>query len=372
MAHAFRGYLRSDGSAGTRNHIGIISSVICSSVVTNEIAEQVPGSVPIVHANGCAQLGDDFQVTKNMLSGAAGNPNFYGSLIVGLGCETNQVAGLLKAIPKTKPIEGFSIQQMAGGKNTIERGVSIAGNWAQNALEEERAELPLSLLTVGIVTEDIDESALQTMGPIVSGIVDLLLNEGATVVCGLTKTLEPAGSEILTKRDNMELRNRLNTVGESLNRRRWEEAKQYDGTRFTDENRKLAKLEAGLLGGNEVRSLLGYNEKPAESGLHLIKASGSIVETLSNFASVGCTLSIIISKRGILTSSNIFPCITVVPKSDNEAANEFADFEVSIHDAEPQVLSLFNKLKAVSSGEFTKLEEYELGEFAIPHTGTTF
>lgn len=371
MTHTFLGYKRSDGSVGTRNHIGIISSVICSSVVTNEIADQVSGTVPIVHANGCAQLGDDFQVTKNMLSGAAENPNFYGALLVGLGCETNQVAGLLKTIPKTKPIEGFSIQQMAGGRNTIERGVSIAKGWSKEAQEEERKELPVSHLKIGIVTEDIDEASLQTVRSVVSGFSDLLIEKGATVVFGLTKTLEPAGDVLADKASNPSLKNELTHLGEALSRRRWEEAKSYDRLHFSEENRKIAKLEAQLLGNNEIQSVLNYNEKPEGAGLHLIKSSGSIVETLSNFASVGCNIALIISKRGVLTSSNILPCITVVPDNADDA-NGFVDYGITAGEIEQQVTGLFHKLRSISSGELTKLEEYELGEFAIPHIGTTF
>ena len=372
MTDTFWGYLRSDGSVGTRNHIGIISSVICSSVVTNEIADKVSGSIPIVHANGCAQLGDDFQVTKNMLSGAAENPNFYGALLVGLGCETNQVAGLLKSIPKTKPIEGFSIQQMAGGRNTIERGVSIADGWSREAQEEERKELPVSHLKIGIVTEDIDEASLQTVSPVVSGFLNLLIENGATVVFGLTKTLEPAGDLIADKASNPKLKSELRYLGEALSRRRWDEAKQYDRIRFSEENLKMAKREAQLLGNNEIQSLLNYNEKPERAGLHLIKVSGSIVETLSNFASVGCNISLIISKRGVLTSSNILPCITVVPDNADGHPHEFVDYGIMEGEIEQQVTSLYNKLLSVSSGQLTKLEEYELGEFAIPHIGTTF
>src|SRR5690625_2426785 len=109
MKNTFEGYVRSDGTAGTRNHIGIVSSVICSSIVTNEISEKVKGAVPIIHSNGCAQLGDDFQVTKDMLVGVASNPNLYASLLVGLGCDTNQISDLLDGIPKTKPIKEIGI-----------------------------------------------------------------------------------------------------------------------------------------------------------------------------------------------------------------------------------------------------------------------
>src|SRR5699024_4621985 len=114
---------RDDGKVGTRNFVGIVSSVICSSAVVREISERVSGTIPIVHGNGCAQLGDDFKLTKNMLIGMSSSPNIHSALLVGLGCETNQVGGLLRNIPKVKPIEGIGIQQLAGGTNTIEKGV---------------------------------------------------------------------------------------------------------------------------------------------------------------------------------------------------------------------------------------------------------
>src|SRR5699024_12362998 len=127
MKHTFEGYIRSDGTVGTRNHIGIVSSVIWSSIVTSEISEKVQGAIPIIHSNGCAQLGDDFQVTKNMLVGVASNPNLYASLLVGLGCETNQISGLLESVRKSKHLKRIGIQLMAGVENTIESGVSIVG-----------------------------------------------------------------------------------------------------------------------------------------------------------------------------------------------------------------------------------------------------
>src|SRR5699024_1466204 len=128
MRH-FNGYLRNDGSVGTRNFIGIVSSVICSSIVVNEVSREVESAIPIVHSNGCAQLGDDFKTTKNMLVGVATKPNLYASLLIGLGCETNQISGLLKSIPKIKPLKGIGIQQLAGGSNTIESGISNANKW---------------------------------------------------------------------------------------------------------------------------------------------------------------------------------------------------------------------------------------------------
>lgn len=373
MTYTFKGFPRSDGSIGIRNHIGIISTVICSSVVTDEIANQVPDSVSIVHTNGCAQLGDDFQVTKNMLSGVAENPNIYGALLVGLGCETNQVGGLLSNIPKIKPIEGFSIQQMEGGENTITKGVSIGKSWANEAKRLKRKDQPLSDLKIGLITEDIDETSLKAVTPVISGLINLLNKNGATIIYGITNTLEPAADLISENAINSVLSDKIKHLGENLKRERWEDTKkQYKDIEFSEYIKNKAEMQTLLLGENKIQSLLNYNEKPLNSGLHLIKASSSIVETLSNFASIGCHISLTISKREVLTSSNLLPCLTVVPKNKDSTTNQFVDYEVTQENTDDQVNSLIDKIISISSGELTKLEEYELGEFAIPHVGTTF
>src|SRR5699024_7841687 len=108
-----------------------------------EVSREVESAIPIVHSNGCAQLGDDFKTTKNMLVGVATNPNLYASLLIGLGCETNQISGLLKSIPKIKPLKGIGIQQLAGGSNTIESGISIANKWNDEIKQENRVSVPI-------------------------------------------------------------------------------------------------------------------------------------------------------------------------------------------------------------------------------------
>src|SRR5699024_3622596 len=193
MNYSFEGFKRADGTAGTRNYVGIVSSVICSSAVVREISEKVSMTIPIVHANGCAQLGDDFTLTSDMLVGVSSNPNFHSALLVGLGCETNQVSGLLKQIPKTKPIKGIGIQQLAGGTNTIQKGASIAELWAKEAMKQKRTTFPLSSLTVGILNVDSDQDSFSKTSPIIGEVVDRLIENNAKVVMGLSKTLEPAG-----------------------------------------------------------------------------------------------------------------------------------------------------------------------------------
>ncbi|MBY0223179.1 UxaA family hydrolase [Sporosarcina aquimarina] len=372
MSYTFKGYLRKDGSAGTRNHIGIISSVICSSTVTNDIASKVDGAVSIIHSNGCAQLGDDFNVTKSMLSGVAENPNFYSNLLIGLGCETNQVSGLLATIDKSKPIEGFSIQQMAGGTNTAAKGVAIAGEWSKEITEEKRMELPISKLTVGIITIDIDEQKLKAITPVVSALIDTLLKNDSTVVSSLTRTLEPGGDYLAEKAEDMRAKVELRTLSKGLNRRRWESDKDYALRSFSAEERSLAAEEARLLGSHRLEGLLDINEKPGGKGLYLLKSSENIVESLSNFASVGCNVALIVSADGVLVTSNVIPCISIAPQDDSQSPRDYVDIYIGNDDKEQQIAALLEKLIQVSSGELTALEAYELGEFAIPHIGTTF
>lgn len=374
MDTTFKGFLREDGSVGTRNYIGVISSVICSSVVTRAIADAVPMAVPITHTNGCGQLGEDFLVTKNMLSGISRNSNIYGALLVGLGCETNQVSNLLKTIPHTKPIEGFTIQELAGGKNTVERGVSIAKKWSNEANAIDRETFSLSQLKVGVITKGLDGEALQTLQPVIGKVVDLLLANGATVLWGLNNSLEPAGKELAQKVSDPILKEALTGLSKSLARRRWDEEKEHLPVDYSEESHHQAIEEAKLLGNHDIKDLLYYNERPEKAGLYLIKSSDNIVETLSNFVSAGCNLSLVIAKEEVLTGSSVIPSMIVTASTatvEEGAHHGFIDFEVD-PDGKDQAQALYKKLLQISSGEKTKLEEYELGDFAIPHVGTTF
>lgn len=374
LDYFFNGYKRNDGKAGIRNHIGVICSVVCSSVVAREIAEKVPGAVPFVHGNGCAQLGDDFKLTKNMVAGVADNPNLYASLLVGLGCETNQVSGLLESIPKTKPVKGIGIQQLAGGENTINRGVELAEQWSQEVASQQRERLPISSLSVGILPVDLDEGSLEKAAPVIGGVVDRLVEQGANVLFGLSQSLEPAGLLLSQRSDDEEVSNRLKRAGGGLQRRRWKEVSNGSLTHdnFSEPEQTLASLEAEMTGTHTIKSVLGYSEIPAEKGLHLITVPSNIVEALSNMASSGCNLVLIVSNRGVLTGSLALPCMTIAPQHQNEVFDELIDYTVTSEPVSLQVEAVISEFLEICSGKQTCLEQLELGEFSIPHVGTTF
>ncbi|GGK02517.1 carbohydrate hydrolase [Lentibacillus kapialis] len=326
MNYSFEGFKRDDGTAGTRNYVGIVSSVICSSAVVREITDTVSGTIPIVHANGCAQLGDDFELTRNMLVGMSSNPNIYSALLVGLGCETNQVSGLLKRIPKTKPIKGIGIQQLAGGTNTIQKGVSIAETWAKEAAGQQRTTLSLSRLTVGIMNVDADQDSLTKTGPVIGEVVDKLVENDAKVVLGLSKTLESAGNLLSERMIDTTEKEKVIKSSKGLHRLRWKDPDiTTKDNEFTEEETKLATLESKTTGSVPINSVIDYGEIPKENGLYIMNISSNVVESLSKMASSGCNIVLIVSDRGVLTGSITLPCMTVTPQDNESSFDELID-----------------------------------------------
>lgn len=124
----FKGYRRTDGRVGVRNHVAILPGVLCSEVAARKISAQVPGTTFIYNPNGCGQCNFDTKVTLDILSGMISNGNVFAALIVGLGCETIQKSEYMKAInAKTdKPVYYIGIQEEGGIGKTVEAGVKIA------------------------------------------------------------------------------------------------------------------------------------------------------------------------------------------------------------------------------------------------------
>lgn len=374
MKYSFEGYSRDDGNAGTRNYVAIVSSVICSSAVVREISERVSGTISIVHSNGCAQLGDDLQLTKNMLVGVASNPNLHSALLVGLGCENNQVSGLVKSIPKIKPIKAIGIQELGGGENTINKGLLITEQWVKEAADQKRKTFPLSSLTVGILSVDLDFDSLTKVAPTIGEVVNRLVDEGVKVVMGLSKTLEPAGVLLSERVSKTEEKEKLIKASEGLQRLRWDNITKGSSTHdeFSEEQTKLAILESKMTGIKSINGILDYGEIPTNNGLHLTSISSNLVESLSKMASSGCSVVLMVSNRGILTGSVALPCLTIIPENNEKSFNELVDYTITEGNVNEHAEKIIKDLVEVCSGKQTKLEELDLGEFSIPHLGTTY
>ena len=146
MNEEFMGYERPKGKVGIRNKVMILSSVVCVNHVAQEISKKVENSIAITHPLGCGQFAVDFTNIQRTLSGLGTNPNIYGVIIIGLGCENMKSDALAKIIRRSKkPVEFFDVQDVQGGTiAAIEKGIDIGKRMATEASELKRIQ-PIQL-----------------------------------------------------------------------------------------------------------------------------------------------------------------------------------------------------------------------------------
>jgi altronate hydrolase len=217
-AATFQGIVRRDGpNAGrvaTRNYIGILSTVNCSATVARGIAghftaerlaefPNVDGVVALTHGSGCGMdtHGEGMQLLRRTLGGYAKHPNFAGVLIVGLGCEANQIGALLgaEALSESPLLRTFSIQDTGGTAKTIAKGVAMIGEMLPHANQVTREPVAASNIVVGLQCGGSDGYSGITANPALGAAVDRLVRHGGTAI--LSETPEIYGAEhLLTRR----------------------------------------------------------------------------------------------------------------------------------------------------------------------------
>lgn len=214
----FMGIVRPDGRVATRNYIGVLTSVNCSATAARAIADHfrrdvhpealaefpnVDGVVALTHGLGCAvdALGEPLQILRRTLAGYAKHPNFAAVLIVGLGCETNQISGLLEAhdLKENEYFHTFTIQETGGTAKTVAHGIEKIKRMLPEANAVEREPVSASHLTLGLQCGGSDGYSGITANPALGAAVDLLVRHGGTAI--LSETPEIYGAEhLLTRR----------------------------------------------------------------------------------------------------------------------------------------------------------------------------
>jgi altronate hydrolase len=210
----FEGIVRADRRVATRNYLGILSTVNCSATVAHGIADHIKlhglsafpnidGVVALTHGSGCGMdvNGESMQVLRRTLGGYARHANFAGVLIVGLGCEANQISALLGAeqLAEGAMLRTFSIQDTGGTAKTIARGVAMIEEMLPAANAVRRESVPASHLVLGLQCGGSDGYSGITANPALGAAVDLLVRHGGTAI--LSETPEIYGAEhLLTRR----------------------------------------------------------------------------------------------------------------------------------------------------------------------------
>jgi altronate hydrolase len=214
----FDGIVRADGRIATRNYVGILTSVNCSATVARAIADHfrrdtnprvlerfpnVDGVVALTHGGGCATAsdGEPLQVLRRTLGGYARHPNFASVLVVGLGCETNQINGMLEqeSLSTGAALHAFNIQDTGGTRKTVAHGIELVEWLLEDANRTRRTPVPASHIMVGLQCGGSDGYSGISANPALGAAVDRLVRHGGTAI--LSETPEIYGGEhLLTRR----------------------------------------------------------------------------------------------------------------------------------------------------------------------------
>jgi altronate hydrolase len=210
----FMGYVRPDGRVATRNYIGVISTVNCSASVSKYVASHftperlaafpnVDGIVPITHSVGCGMdsNGKGMDMLRRTIAGYVRHPNFAGIVIIGLGCEANQMDALFHAqgLEESPLLRPLVIQTVGGTRKTVEAGVAAVESMLPHANALTRSRVPASHITIGLQCGGSDGYSGITANPALGAACDLLVAHGGSVI--LSETPEIYGAEhLLTRR----------------------------------------------------------------------------------------------------------------------------------------------------------------------------
>ena len=381
------GYSRTNGEMGARNHVAIIPTAGCVNDFIRKIEQNVPGTVPILHHQGCAQLKPDLEQVTQILIGLGINPNVTGVLVVSLGCESIVSQEVVDGIASSgKPVALLSLQEEGGYTKALRKGIEVASLMCVEANAQERKPFSLEDLVLGIKCGASDTTSGLVANPVIGVVVDRVVDAGGTVIFG--ETTEIIGAEhILAKRAvNKRVAKRVYEVVERMEAKAKAMGVDMRGSQPTGGNIRggLTSIEEKSLGAivkggsRPLQGVLEYGERPTGKGLYFMDSPGMEIVYLTGPAAGG--VQVLLFSTG-LGAPQGFPLYPVVKVCGNErTANHLAehiDIDVSPVLRSEETLEeagnrLFTELVEVVSGKKTKAETlgfdstvdiYTLGSF---------
>jgi altronate hydrolase len=386
----FEGYVRPNGKTGTRNYIGILTSVNCSATVAKFIAEAVnrsdilkdypgiDGVAPFVHGTGCgmAAYGEGWELFRRVQWGYATHPNLGGVLMVGLGCEVFQIDRMKDeyGLVEGDHFQSMTIQATGGTKKTIEEGVERVKAMLPIAARARRETRPASEVTLALQCGGSDGYSGITANPSLGAAVDVLVKHGGTAV--LAETPEIYGAEHLLTRRAV---NRA--VGEKLVERIrwWEDYTAKNGGKM-DNNPSPGNKAGGLTtilekslgaaakgGSTTLRAVYEYAQPVNEKGFVFMDTPGYDPVGATGQVAGGSNVMCFTTGRGSAFGCKPTPSLKLATNSD-VYARMTDDMDINCGDVLDGVSvaqkgeEIFRRVLAVSSGERTKSEELGYGE----------
>jgi altronate hydrolase len=387
---AFRGYRRSDGRVGTRNELWVLNTVGCvnhaaeriARMASDRFAGQMDGIHAFAHPYGCSQLGDDLHHTQRVIAGLIRHPNAGGVLILGLGCENNQLDALLAlADPVDRErVRFFNTQDVI---DELEQGTSAVAELVARVAADRRSDVPVSELVLGHKCGGSDGLSGITANPLVGRIADRVTRLGGSVI--LTEVPEMFGAEqdlMDRAADESVFRGVVSMVNDFkqyfLNHGQPVYENPSPGNKAggltTLEEKSLGAIQKG--GRAVVTDVLRYGDKVRAKGLTLLESPGNDGVSSTAMVVSGATILLFTTGRGTPLG---FPVPTIKIASNSDIATKkphWIDFDAGRALAGATMAQLedelFALILAVASGErLANNERNGYREIAIWKDGVT-
>lgn len=385
----FMGYRRENGKVGTRNYIAIVTSVNCSATAARKIADafgpeelkdypNIDGVVAFVHGTGCgmADSGDGMDALQRVMWGYAKHPNHAGVLMLGLGCEINQIDWLLEVNDlKQGPLfHTMNIQDVAGLRITVEKGIERIWAMLPEANKSTREPCPVSELKVGLQCGGSDAWSGITANPALGYASDLIAAQKGTAL--LAETPEIYGAEHLLLQ-----RVRDKKTGDKLlGLIRWWEDYTERNKGSMDNNPSPGNKKGGLTtilekslgasakgGTSPLNAVYKYGEEIRSEGFAFMDSPGYDPASVTGQIASGCNIIVFTTGRGSAFGSKPAPTIKVASNSIMyNRMNE--DMDVNAGDMldgvslEEKGREMYDLILRVASGEKSKSEAQGLGD----------
>lgn len=391
----FEGFRRPDGRSGTRNYIGVISSVNCSATVARAVARHydasrlaeypnIDGVVAFTHGTGCGMPfdGPSHQMLNRVLAGIARHPNIGAFVLIGLGCEQNTLGHLVGTYQlqtnnlhdPQSPVPVISIQDSGGTRSTIDSGIQAVEQLLPQANDVHRETIPASELVVATECGGSDAYSGITANPAVGAAADLLVACGSTVI--LAETTEAYGAEhLLTRRARRpEIASRLLEKIEW-----WKWYASLFGAEL-DNNPSPGNKEGGLTtiaekslgaiakgGTTALEGVFDYAERITQRGFVFMDSPGFDPPSVTGMVASGANLVVFTTGRGSCFGCKPTPTLKVATNTPMfERMREDMDIDAGVILDDTPVAELgeriFNRLLEVASGSQTVSEAQGIGD----------
>ena len=385
---SFLGFVRPDGRVGTRNYVGVLTTVNCSASVARRITAHftpevlsaypnVDGVVAITHGTGCgmAEHGEPADLLRRVFAGYATHPNFAGVLLLGLGCETNQIDSLVALTGTTGALRSATIQEEGGTTASVQKGIATVYELLEQANEATRTRVPASELVVGLQCGGSDAYSGISANPALGAAVDMLVRNGGTAI--LSETPEIYGAEhLLTRRSS-----RPEVAEKLIERIHWWEEYTARHRGSIDNNPQPGNKTGGLTtilekslgavskgGTTNLNEVYLYAEPVVTKGLVFMDSPGFDPVSATGQVAGGANMLCFTTGRGSVFGCKPTPSLKLA--SNTALYNRMQDdMDINcgtIIDGEQSVQEagalIFEEILAVASGKPTRSEVHGFGE----------